>query len=115
MADEINTRIYRMNNEDAELDSNVMNVLICDTQPVAVEGMKWLIRNSGDLRFAGSVATLDRVYELLNPEDARIARNAKDMENNTAAELAAAEGARVATLTMALATEAPATVLCDCA
>ena len=26
--------------------SQKKNVLICDTQPVAVEGMKWLIENS---------------------------------------------------------------------
>lgn len=45
------------------MDSTRKNVLICDTQPVAVEGMKWLIDNSEDLRFAGSVANL----ELLQP------------------------------------------------
>ncbi len=42
------------------------NVLICDTQPVAVEGMRWLIENSGDLCFAGSVQTLDAAYRILN-------------------------------------------------
>jgi DNA-binding NarL/FixJ family response regulator len=46
---------------------NKKNILICDTQPVAVEGMKWLIENSDDLRFAGSVPTLEAVYEVLNP------------------------------------------------
>jgi DNA-binding NarL/FixJ family response regulator len=35
--------------------------------------MKWLIENSGDLRFAGSVYSLDAAYALLNPEAARIA------------------------------------------
>ena len=49
------------------------NILICDTQPVAVEGMKWLIENSGDLQFAGSVLTLDAVFEVLNPEAAKLA------------------------------------------
>src|SRR5580704_10772145 len=64
-----------MINEAAEFDTTsdsiLKNVLICDTQPVAVEGMKWLIKNSGDLRFAGAVTTLDEVYELLNPEGAK--------------------------------------------
>jgi len=62
-----------MTNEAARDDSTRKNVLICDTQPVAVEGMKWLIENSGDLRFAGSVYSLDAAYALLNPEAARIA------------------------------------------
>jgi DNA-binding NarL/FixJ family response regulator len=44
------------------------NVLICDTQPVAVEGMRWLIENSGDLCFAGSVQTLEAAYRMLNAE-----------------------------------------------
>ncbi len=49
------------------------SVLICDTQPVAVEGMKWLIANSGDLRCAGSVASLDGLTRRLSigePADA---------------------------------------------
>src|ERR1700689_3258926 len=66
-----------MINEAAEFDTTsdslFKNVLICDTQPVAVEGMKWLIKNSGDLQFAGAVTTLDAVYELLNPEGAKAA------------------------------------------
>ena len=48
-------------------------ILICDTQPVAVEGMKWLIENSGDLHVAAAVSTLEAVTELLNPGAARIA------------------------------------------
>ena len=48
-------------------DDTRKNILICDTQPVAVEGMKWLIENTGDLRFAGSVPTLEAVYNLLYP------------------------------------------------
>ncbi len=51
-------------------DSTRKNVLICDTQPVAVEGMKWLIENTGDLRFAGSVPTLEAVYNLFYPKAA---------------------------------------------
>src|SRR6185312_9638483 len=49
--------------DEKRMDSTRKNVLICDTQPVAVEGVKWLIENSEDLRFAGSVANL----ELLQP------------------------------------------------
>jgi two-component system nitrate/nitrite response regulator NarL len=49
--------------DEKRMDSTRKSVLICDTQPVAVEGMKWLIDNSEDLRFAGSVAHL----ELLQP------------------------------------------------
>ena len=33
-------------------------VLICDSQPVAIEGLRWLRENSGDLRFAGAVCSL---------------------------------------------------------
>src|SRR6185437_12506545 len=44
--------------DEKRMDSTRKNVLICDTQPVAVEGMKWLIDNSEDLRFAGSVVNL---------------------------------------------------------
>jgi DNA-binding NarL/FixJ family response regulator len=51
-----------MNNNSAK-----KNVLICDTQPVAVEGMKWLIENSGDLRFVGSVHTLEAAWSMLRP------------------------------------------------
>jgi DNA-binding NarL/FixJ family response regulator len=96
LADEIYTRFYWMINEAAEFDTTIdstndsifKNVLICDTQPVAVEGMKWLIKNSGDLRFAGAVATLDAVYELLNPEGAKAEAAEK-------AKLAALEAASV--------------------
>jgi DNA-binding NarL/FixJ family response regulator len=45
-------------------------VLICDSQPVAIQGLRFLLENSGDLRFAGAVCSLDRVFELarsLNP------------------------------------------------
>ena len=39
-------------------------VLICDSQPVAIEGLRWLLENSDDLRFAGAVCSLDRALEL---------------------------------------------------
>ncbi|HEU5020576.1 MAG TPA: response regulator transcription factor [Bryobacteraceae bacterium] len=41
------------------------NVLICDNQPVAVEGIKSLLENTDDLRFAGSVHSTEAVYALL--------------------------------------------------
>lgn len=47
------------------MTNNRKSVLICDTQPVAVEGMKWLIENSGDLVCGGSVSTLGAVWETL--------------------------------------------------
>lgn len=47
-------------------------ILICDTQPVAVEGMKWLIENSEDMQVAASVAALHDVRELLNSGTARV-------------------------------------------
>ena len=40
-------------------------VLICDSQPVAIEGLRWLLDNSGDLRFAGAVCSLERALELV--------------------------------------------------
>lgn len=47
------------------MDSTRKNVVICDTQPVAVEGMKWLIDSTEDLRFAGSVPNLDLLQPVL--------------------------------------------------
>jgi DNA-binding NarL/FixJ family response regulator len=48
-----------MNNESA-----AKPILICDTQPVAIEGIRSLLDNSGDLRFAGAVCSLDAAFEL---------------------------------------------------
>ncbi|HWF12033.1 MAG TPA: response regulator transcription factor [Bryobacteraceae bacterium] len=45
-------------------------ILICDTQPVAVEGVRGLLGHCDDLRFAGAVASLEAAFELcrgLNP------------------------------------------------
>lgn len=39
-------------------------VLICDTQPVAIEGMRGLLEGSGDLRFAGGVRNIAAAFEL---------------------------------------------------
>jgi two-component system nitrate/nitrite response regulator NarL len=55
-----------MNNE-----STSKSVLICDMQPLAIEGVRALLDNSGDLRFAGAVCSLDAAFELaraLEPE-----------------------------------------------
>jgi len=41
------------------------NVLICDNQPVAVEGIRSLLENTEDLHFAGSVHSLEAIYGLL--------------------------------------------------
>lgn len=55
------------------------NVLICDNQPVAVEGIRCLLENTDDLRFAGTVHAPEAIYALLQssahaagaaPEDA---------------------------------------------
>jgi two-component system, NarL family, nitrate/nitrite response regulator NarL len=78
---------------EATNDSTRKNVLICDTQPVAVEGMKWLIENTGDLRFAGSVPTLEAVYNLLYPEAAPV------MVEQESSEIELAELAQTAPIT----------------
>jgi DNA-binding NarL/FixJ family response regulator len=39
-------------------------VLVCDTQPVAIEGIRWMLDNSGDMRFAGAVSNLNAAFEL---------------------------------------------------
>lgn len=68
-----------MTNEMAELDPAKKGVLICDTQPVAVEGLKWLIGSASDLRVAGFVPELDDAYAVLNPEEAARARAETEM------------------------------------
>ena len=52
------------------VDMSAKPILVCDTQPVAIEGLKGLLTQSGDLRFAGAVGSLEAAYELtrgLNP------------------------------------------------
>src|SRR4051794_20462358 len=39
-------------------------ILVCDTQPVAIEGIRALLQESGDLRFVGAVCNLDAAMEL---------------------------------------------------
>jgi two-component system, NarL family, nitrate/nitrite response regulator NarL len=51
-------------------ESAVKQVLVCDTQPVAIEGVRGLLSRCDDLRFAGAVASLEAAFELtcgLNP------------------------------------------------
>lgn len=40
-------------------------VLVCDTQPVVIEGVKGLLSRCDDLRFAGAVCSLDAAVELV--------------------------------------------------
>ena len=81
-----------MTNETAGFDPVKKGVLICDTQPVAVEGLKWLIGSAGDLRFAGFVPALDDVYAVLNPEEAAAERaERKEAEEKAARERAETE------------------------
>ncbi len=40
-------------------------ILICDTQPVAIEGVRGLLSRCDDLRFAGAVASLHAAFELV--------------------------------------------------
>lgn len=45
-------------------------ILICDTQPVAIEGVRGVLGRCAELRFAGAVASLEAAFELsraLNP------------------------------------------------
>jgi two-component system nitrate/nitrite response regulator NarL len=52
------------------MNSSAKPVLVCDTQPVAIEGVRGLLSRCEDLRFAGSVSTLEAAFELmraLNP------------------------------------------------
>jgi two-component system nitrate/nitrite response regulator NarL len=62
------------------MDSILKSVLICDTQPVAVEGVKWLIENSEDLGFAGSVANLELLQAVLDGSGPDSAQSALQVE-----------------------------------
>jgi len=51
-------------------DSAAKAILVCDTQPVAIEGVRGLLSRCEDLRFAGAVSSLEAAFELtrgLNP------------------------------------------------
>ena len=41
------------------------SVLVCDQQPVAVEGLRWIINRTEGFRFAGGVNTLEAMGELI--------------------------------------------------
>jgi len=41
-------------------------VLVCDTQPVAIEGVRGLLSRCSDLRFVGAVSSLEAAFELTN-------------------------------------------------
>ena len=47
------------------IESTRKSVLICDTQPLVIEGLRWLLDNSTNLRFAGAVCSLDLAFELV--------------------------------------------------
>jgi two-component system, NarL family, nitrate/nitrite response regulator NarL len=52
------------------IESTGKPVLVCDSQPVAIQGLRFLLEGSGDLRFAGAVCSLERLFDLarsLNP------------------------------------------------
>ncbi len=46
-------------------DSAARPVLICDTQPVAVEGVRGLLDRCADLRYAGAICSLAAAFELI--------------------------------------------------
>src|ERR1700691_2128696 len=51
-------------------ESAAKAILVCDTQPVAIEGVRGLLSRCEDLRFAGAVSSLEAAFELtrgLNP------------------------------------------------
>lgn len=45
--------------------SAALSVLVCDSQPVAIEGVRGLLSRCDDLRFAGAVASLDAAFEFI--------------------------------------------------
>jgi two-component system nitrate/nitrite response regulator NarL len=45
-------------------DSAAKAILVCDTQPVAIEGVRGLLSRCEDLRFAGAVSSLEAAFEL---------------------------------------------------
>ena len=46
------------------MESTVKTILVCDTQPVAIEGVRAKLERSAALRFAGAVSSLDAALEL---------------------------------------------------
>jgi len=66
------------------------NVLICDNQPVAVEGIKHLLENTEDLHFGGSVHSPEAIFALL--QSAAPAAQAESEESDLSALETALEG-----------------------
>lgn len=66
------------------------SILICDSEPVAVDGMKWLIEGTEDLEVAGSATSLDQVYRFLLPGYLRDQNDSRSIDDATGA--SAAEG-----------------------
>lgn len=60
------------------------NVLICDNQPVAVEGIKYLLENTEDLHFAGSVHSPEAIYALLQASAPVAEMEAEDADLSSA-------------------------------
>jgi len=51
-------------------DSAAKQIVVCDTQPVAIEGVRGLLSRCDDMRFVGAVSNLEAAFELtrgLNP------------------------------------------------
>ncbi|HVW09054.1 MAG TPA: response regulator transcription factor [Bryobacteraceae bacterium] len=67
------------------------NVLICDNQPVAVEGIRWLLENTEDLHFGGSIGSPEAIYALLRSATRLPHAEAED-ENLSAPEASAEYG-----------------------
>src|SRR5882672_1829092 len=41
-------------------------ILVCDNQPLAVEGIRWLLNGVHGLEFLGGVTSLEAAFELVN-------------------------------------------------
>ena len=50
---------------DTMQSTSKKNILVCDTQPVAVEGVRWLLKDAPDLEFAGAIYSLEAAAELV--------------------------------------------------
>jgi DNA-binding NarL/FixJ family response regulator len=49
-----------------ELPSAPIAVIVCDTQPIAIEGLRWLLESTGGFRFLGGATDLEDASELLH-------------------------------------------------
>jgi two-component system nitrate/nitrite response regulator NarL len=46
-------------------DLTAKTVLVCDTQPVAIEGVRGVLSRSSGLRYAGAICSLEAAWELI--------------------------------------------------